>query len=618
MKKSIYLLPALALAMASCSSDDPISGDDIYNGPVETSYLTVNISAAGALTRGSDGTANNDYEDGVGNENTVNSVRFYFFDAFGNSVKVKNLNGTLQNYLDWTGETEDGQDDPVIDDGNFNPDEDDSNNIEKQLMTTLVINSVEGDKKPASIVAVINPTQSIKDASITSIETLNHVNANYSVTADGPFVMSNSVYANGTNKIEAVEIPADRICTTKEAAMLKPVDIYVERVNAKVRVRIDEKLASNESNITLNPTTTLYSTQVKNTSDNTTDPQNDPEIYVKLLGWNVTTTAQRSNLMKEINPNWTNEELFNDDIWNWTSSSRHRSFWGVNPTYPTALQYIAENGDYNFGTYSDAAALNFTTGFTYVQENAAKAFDDAETDHPTQVIIAAELVDATGKTLELAEWGTILYTQADLLKNLANMANIYSYTYEEETTSGADGSETTKKNETWTKLDPSFFKFVSAEDVNKADFNKNGRYLSFIQLVPEKITNLNLVRGDKSTEIINADVLNGEFLNWDGVKVWESGKTYYYFPIQHLGSIDEETGEASKAAYGVVRNHVYECNIESIKGLGTPIFEPGGSSSSSSKTIYPEKPDDNITMIAAKINVLTWRLVKSGVQISWP
>lgn len=604
MKKSFYLLPALALALASCSSEDPITGDDNYNGPIETSYLTVNISTAGtSITRAAtDGEESEDYEDGKGKENEVKSVRFYFFDAFGNSVKVKNSNGTLQNYMDL--------ENPGTDD-TFKPDE--TENIEKVLSKTLIINSEAGDKKPASVVAILNPTSDVTEANITTLEgltnSLNSVVCEFPITENSSFVMSNSVYADGANKIEAVAIQENQLCTTEKAAMDNPVDIYVERINAKVRVGIDSKLstgAKTDDNDNL-----IVSTGVQNTTN--TEAGDDPDIYVKLLGWNVTSTPNKSRLMKEIDPTWTNTALFEDDIWNWSSTTRHRSFWAVNPT----LNYSEENLDYDFGNFANAYAHKFvTTDEVYVQENASQSTSATELApaYPTKVIIAAQLVDENGKELELAEWGTILYKKDALLNHLASLANVYSYTKTTETTQGDDNSQTTTDKETWTKLDGSYFNFVSAEDLGKAGFSTPGRYNSYIQLDPEKITEgmqLTMTNGDKEN-FETPDQINPKLLSLDPVKVWENGKTYYYFDIQHLGS------EGSPAEFGVVRNHIYECNIESIKGLGTPVFIPDGTSDENSKTIYPEKPDDDITMIAARINILNWRLVKSNVGISWP
>ena len=590
MKKTLYLVPALALALASCSSEEPVTGDDNYNGPLETSYLTVNISAAGeSATRAASDGESTDYENGKGNENDVNKVRFYFFDAFGNSVKVSNATGTLLAYLDWDTPAE-------VEDYNG------TDNVVKQLETTLIINSEDGDKKPTSVVAIINPTEEVKNADITSIESLNDVVESFTATdQNSSFVMSNSVYAkkedNVANKIVEIDIRAN-IRDNEDDAKENKAEIFVERVNAKVRVRIDPELTTPKEDGSI-----VVSTGVQNTTN--TAAGDDPDIYVKLLGWNVTSTPNKSRLMKEIDPTWTNTALFNDDIWNWSSEIRHRSFWAVNPD----LNHAAD-GDYDFGNFNHAKAKDFgTNNEVYVQENASQSTAATELSpaFPTKVIIAAQLVDEDGNELELAEWGANLYTQEGLLTQLANQANIYKYTV---TTTGEAGEEQTIDKK-WEKLDKNYFQFIGAEEAGKADFDNDGRYNSYFILNKDEVKDMKLVKANGSEDVVDVDIINNSLLsNVAPAKVWKDGKTYYYFNVQHLGS------EGSPAEFGVVRNHIYDCNITSISGLGTPVFDPDNSDDS--KTIYPEKPNDDITMIAAQINVLTWRLVKSNVGISWP
>ena len=92
-----------------------------------------------------------------------------------------------------------------------------------------------------------------------------------------------------------------------------------------------------------------------------------------------------------------------------------------------------------------------------------------------------------------------------------------------------------------------------------------------------------------------------------GAKVWKNGYTYYYFDIRHLNG--SETGDVI-GKYGVVRNHVYAANINSLAGLGTPVYNPG-------ETIYPEHPTDDDTYIAAEIRILSWRIVNQNIDLEW-
>ena len=84
-----------------------------------------------------------------------------------------------------------------------------------------------------------------------------------------------------------------------------------------------------------------------------------------------------------------------------------------------------------------------------------------------------------------------------------------------------------------------------------------------------------------------------------------SGKTYYYIPIRHIG-----TTETKQAYYGVVRNHFYQITISDTQGFGTPVVKED-------ETIIPTKPEYDDTYLAAKINVLSWRVVKQGADLDY-
>lgn len=591
MKKSLFLVPLCAWALASCTSDTPVIDEDNYNGPLETSYLAVHISTSGVYgTRGSDGTTD-DYEDGEGNENTVNSVRFYFFDAFNKAANVSNATGSLVNYLDW--------ENPTVTD----PSNSENGNIEKELETTLIINTPEGDKVPASVVAVLNPTEDLKRATIGSLDDLNAYTQDFATTSAGSFVMSNSVYGENGRVMEAVDV-TPYISTSEEAAEGNPAPIYVERVNAKVRLTIAPQLIGKETTKTDSEGNYLFDTSVENNSIADAEP-----IYVKFLGWNVTCTTNKSNLMKEIDPDWTNTGLFGTDEWNWSSVTRHRSFWAINPS----LTYAATGGNYQFGNFTEAGAITDfgieededAQNYTYIQENAGVSADDPTTAYPTKVIIAAILTDDEGNALDLAEWAGNYYTQANLLNVLANLANVYQVT--EETTTGDQGEV---KQYHWTKLNGTYFQFVAAEDLGLASFSEDGRYLAYIQLDRTKVSGMDLVTNTTSTEGLDFDTIDETLTTTvTPAKVWNDGMTYYYFDIEHLGEIEED-GTTYPASYGVVRNHVYAANITAISGLGTPVFD-------AEDTIVPERPEDNITMISAQIKILSWRLVNKDIQISW-
>ena len=87
------------------------------------------------------------------------------------------------------------------------------------------------------------------------------------------------------------------------------------------------------------------------------------------------------------------------------------------------------------------------------------------------------------------------------------------------------------------------------------------------------------------------------------VQVRKDGMTYYFTPIRHLAKNKTEMGY-----YGVVRNHSYRITINTISGFGTPVYNPD-------EVIDPVIPKDTETYLAARINVLSWRVVTSSVDL---
>lgn len=86
-------------------------------------------------------------------------------------------------------------------------------------------------------------------------------------------------------------------------------------------------------------------------------------------------------------------------------------------------------------------------------------------------------------------------------------------------------------------------------------------------------------------------------------QVRTEGRVYYYTPIRHLASEETKLGY-----YGVVRNHSYKVNLQKVSGFGTPVYDP-------TKVIDPTLPEEKDIFLAARINVLSWRVVNSNVNL---
>ena len=81
---------------------------------------------------------------------------------------------------------------------------------------------------------------------------------------------------------------------------------------------------------------------------------------------------------------------------------------------------------------------------------------------------------------------------------------------------------------------------------------------------------------------------------------WTDGSSYFYVEVKH----DAETDLSA-----VIRNHFYQLSVNSISGLGTPVYDP------SEKIEFFEKPTDEEYYIAAKIQILKWNMVSQDVAL---
>ena len=226
---SSVLATALMLTVASCSSED-VAGGDSQNDKGTTSFLAVNIENVGSApaSRSYD-QGGGTYEDGTGTESTINKVRFYFFNGDGTPYLLVNndpTNNQSVNYLDQTVET---------------AGDDHDHTAEIKTKAVLVL---KGETKaiPASVIAVINPgvldNTTLKSGTMTLSELRTSATGTKFYDETNGFVMSNSVYESAGQDVCSTPV-ANNVFASSEAALKKPVDIYVERVNAKVNAKID-------------------------------------------------------------------------------------------------------------------------------------------------------------------------------------------------------------------------------------------------------------------------------------------------------------------------------------------------------------------------------------------
>lgn len=577
--KSLFLSAFVGLALAGCSSESDVPDPNVGTG--EPKFLTVNLVAtptSGTRAPGDkhEGDPNKaTYEEGLESENNVTKVRFYFFYENGDPATVRNDNGTLKNYLEWTNISTEGDKEP---------------NVEKILSATLIIQTPAGDQLPDKVVAIVNPV-SEPNTGRTIKSFANDVNHDYADYAEkGQFAMSNATYASNDIEQMAVSV-AGKIHDKAAEALNDPIQIYVERTVAKIRLK------SSLNKITVGDDI-LYKTS-PNSEYKVTVGDVEQEIYVKFLGWNATAATSLSRLVKTINPTW-RADLFGPTGGPWNWEAYFRSFWAINAN-GAKCQYGAfvPGTEIVNNVFQAQAKTKFDASeYVYVNENASEytnypANSDGENAKtPTKVIIAAQLVDQNGKAINYAEYGGTKTTIDGLKILFANNCGLYKKV----TTDGA-----TK----FVKITPAELQIKTALSLGLAeasdDLNKTGRYKSYIQLADNVAVNdMWYTSNDQSATAISPATANAALLKLGSAKVWNNGYTYYYFQLQHFGN-----------KIGVVRNHIYDADITSLHGLGTPVYDP-------KEIIYPEKPEDETeAFIAAQINILSWRVVKNNVILEW-
>ena len=638
--KKLFFLPLLGLMFAGCVNEPAVENGGEQTPTVSaSSYLSISlVSAQPAGTRVDNGYEMGDdggtYVDGSDSENAVERVRFFFFIDEENNVGQpadvwkNSATGNYNSYLDWY---------PSAADNGGN---DHDKTVEKILTATLGLSFAEGEA-PTSVMAIINPTEEVLALGNASLAQLQGIVNDFKTGLQGDdegenFVMSNSVYVENEGKTEAAVVyttalTEDNFCPTPEEAKANPITIYVERVLARLDFSIDmteSKIGENKDIVAYRIKKPAKQPETDSdyvVSDGTTEAA--MEIYVKLLGWNITTTTNQSRLVKEIYPSWTSTLLFGQgSTLRWNTADYYRSFWALNPNPATADGFDYLNG--NFGEVdeeydievSDSAypangneipeAGKWST--VYLQENAsAYAAETSGTDFKltgpadsTKVIIAAQLVDKDAKPLKLAMWGYKYYTLDQLKKVFANRLSLYF----EDT---ADG------NAALTKIKPEDIDFMTwkqlqdASDttgVTSSTTTEDADYYVYPVLSEAGLAKT-WYKGSKKEENdtnkldeVKANSLMRDELNH--AMVWNNGWTYYFFDVRHLGN------EESIGYVGIVRNHLYATTVTSLKGLGTPVYDPD-------QTIYPEKTEYDESIVSASVRILSWRVVSNDYEIEW-
>ena len=682
MKKTLFpLLLAALLAGCSNEPSGNDSNNGNFNEAEITGYLAVNLVAPGGLYGRADGSYQygtveenyvnevrffffNDEDQGV--EIRKNPLYVTQPSGDGSEGSAASPSPSIPEYFsyyDWDPTPSDNNDYNSNTPGGTETDTGNTGSLEdgtvEKILTAMIVLTGKDGVFPTKVVAIVNPSQAVKELcnnyALPSLSQVQEVISDYYTGLfDSNFVMSNSVYResseNGGGIQLAKPITKKNFGMTQAEARENQFSIYVERVLARLDMSIDIEYKAPEGSTPpviidlpggrrLFPTTKNVTTEdlIYDPDETGVDQYTNKPVYAEFLGWAVTSTPTKSYLIKNIVPWGADNFLFGDGE-PWNIHQYHRSFWAMNPELgrtPTNNDYIwynyfqlsglAEDDDDDLNSIEK---LGFDIDFTeptttYMQENANAHLEEGATDflkpeEPTKVIFAAQLVDAEGNPMTIADWNGIYFTVPGLQNLAAQMLDMY---YIQPGTGVNDIQakylpisgeqitfETSSKffgNSPLFSTTPNYTVYpvlTTASGENASSTTANAAALTWYHLSDN--VKYEDATPDDYTLIDPGSIKKYMESVFGSAQIWNNGYTYYYLTIQHLGA------EGTNGYHGVVRNHIYKATVTGLTGLGTPVWDP-------EEPIYPEQPSPDGHNLSAKIEVLSWRIVTDSYEFEW-
>lgn len=579
MKTGKLISIALLSLAVACSKENVTSNQ---GGSDANQYMAVDI----AMSVGSSTKAPSDYRDGSEAESTVNVKNsiFLFYDAYGNYLTSGVISAT---------------DGSVDKNGNLKlTTNNQSGFVEKESKAVIVLGPTR--LRPALVLAVLNYNNCDALKTLSLADAHSKVDNNEISTEAGKFTMTNSVYVDGNNVVNATPISASSVKETKEEALKSPVQIYVEREVAKVNMKAKDGLKKTADG------------KICFETPNAEYVLNGVKVSARIVvdGWAANAFNTTSYLVKDVPASW----IVTKPFANWHDEAAKRTFWAQDPNYSGSEEYVfgrtpeGEPGTYKNVKYLswNEATLNNVDSYNYMYENttdkASARVNGGELANVPTILIAAHVETAkTGTAWErqdIYKFGGLFYT-SDALRNYAAEQILKGKLHWEYTT--AEGLKIASVLPGQIKAD-----FVT----NVAD--NSGSVKVEVEALTAPAEGAKLMKeGEPASEIESAnwaktveDILNGE----NGFNIakkelvcYKNGMCYYQVPIKHNQTAED-------VAYGTVRNHIYELTLSKIAKIGNPVFDP------EEKLVLIPGEEKNY-YVSAELKVLKWRVITQDVVI---
>ena len=619
------LFAGLPLALlASCSADAPDTGNQGVADKSETRYLKVNlVNAGGDGTRAIGDNADTDYANGTEAENKIRTVGFYLYDADKNYHSHVPMGLTAA--VDPTKPSDAQQ--------AAKP------SVHGFYEANVPINLVQGEKMPQYVICIVNAVHSDNFYEGLSMEQAQAelLKSFYSHEEGGNkyFSMNNSVYYGrdevtglenqlimatpfDTNKLltmtELEKLPADKV----EDVV---VDIYVERYAAKVNFSINEDAVKKFT------------------------AANGIELEFTPSKWGVNAYEKEFFFLKSFRQaNGAGLDFMpyadlNDILFpGWNKPGHFRSFWARTPgyykdNYPLVADDIldeAEAGaDYPYTVYYQSAntAQNTIGQPQYIIESTLKGSRLTGQDMPDQYLPLTSIPSVV--LVGQYKIGGQVKTFYTYQKNADGQPEIYAAN-----DGDIDGVKTIHDRLLETQTVVLKQNGAGYTPVRKSDLVAGSN--TFVVEHPKKDVRTGLkVGGDlvtlqvngansgfyyydsdtkQYTQINSTEAINKAnrllYQNLGGAHAYIDGMAFFSAPIQHWGwyrenndnkelpMADWDWSKMKTGDFGIVRNHIYTINIQTIAGLGTGII-------STDDPLLP--PTDKVSYaVKFRVNIQKW------------
>ena len=571
IKKLFFAGLALA-ALVACDKENE-SGNTLKDGDA---YINVKIAYSDPVTKGQ--AAEPPFYYGTAAEQKINNAYFIFYYADGSFCQYVKKTDLKMNSQGAGASTD--------------------KNIEELSDGVVLLRGLKSKQYPVYMSVILNSedewiganieNKSIEEASkavqsaIATADKNDQVNWTNFMMSSSSFDKSDAVSGYYCTKLKASNFQESEALAIAEG---NPVEAYVERLAAKVKVEFAESLGTSGK---------IGSFTVNGTSK---------DLYFNVTGWGLNATTKDSYCFKNINTGWTEETLG----FKWNDAANFRSYWGKSTNYGTGVypgtygssvdKYDEKTATLNYITYNDLkVGIN---GNAYCRENTndPEVLGKNFSGTVTSVLLKAQVTDKEGNAVTLYNFAGSLYDEANYKAAALN-------SFEASTTNRIWKKTVSGGNTTYTK--------VTADDLSVV-ISADG----YAHVELKEASNYCFGAGETSTKDATTAEIN-KLLNGDeaykyntGCSFYKEGMMYYNIPIEHLrddGKYNDSDYVQKEGNYGVVRNHYYIITVNSIRNLGKAVNVPD-------ERIIPNDDDVKNYFVAAKINVLSWKVVRQSVDL---